>query len=358
MPSIRISEIAAATGLSMVGEGDVRVARVAPPRLAGPDDLAVALAPSYASDLKTTEATAALIWDEAAFADSHLRAALVAVRPRVALAGVTRLFQPTEAANTGVHELAHVDPSAEVSPGAVVGPFVTVGANARIGEGVHLVANVTIGAEAAIGAGTVVRPGTRIGSRCTLGKNVLIHENAVIGADGFSFEPPERGSVEAVRSDGEISSTNSRGFLRIHSLAAVTIGDDVEIGAGTTIDRGTLVDTSVGQGTKIDNQVQLGHNVQVGENCLLCAQVGIAGSTKVGDRVVLGGKVGVADHVEIGSDTICAAGALIPSRVPPQSIMMGAPAVSREVARRQFAAIRRLPRMVEQLAQVRKTLGL
>ncbi|MEM7211463.1 MAG: UDP-3-O-(3-hydroxymyristoyl)glucosamine N-acyltransferase, partial [Pseudomonadota bacterium] len=169
---------------------------------------------------------------------------------------------------------------------------------------------------------------------------------------------PERGAVEAAKATGRIDGTRTTGFMRIHSLAAVEIGDDVEIGAATTIDRGTIAPTRIGTGTKIDNQVQIGHNVQVGTTCLICAQTGIAGSTTIGDRVVFGGKTGVADHAMIGSDIVFAAGSLVPGNVASNQVMLGAPVTSRDKATRQIIALRRLPKLITEVVEIKKKLGL
>ena len=329
-----------------------------PPEEAGAEDLAVAMSEKFAEGLSASAAQAAILWEGADIHAFGLKAGLIAPRPRVALAAVTDHFAHAEDLAPGRHPTALVDPEASVAGDAWIGPFTQIGPGARIGGGARIASHVTIGAGASIGAGTILRAGARVGARCTVGADVMIHENAVIGADGFSFEPPQRGSVEAARETGAVSATNQQGFLRIHSLAAVTVGDRCEIGACTTLDRGTLADTRIGSGTKIDNQVQIGHNVQIGENCLLCAQVGIAGSAKVGDRVVLGGKVGVGDHLEIGSDVICAAGTLVAGNIPPRSVMMGAPAIPRDKMMRQIMALRRLPRLMDQLGDMRKKLGL
>lgn len=358
MPTHSIADIAKATGLAMVGDGTLRVARACPPDAAESGDLAIALSETYADGLSASSARAAVLWDGADYLSYGLDAALIAARPRVAMAGITRVFQHDDAPAPGIDANSAIHPSAEIGEGAAIGPFCIIGAGARIGANAQICGQVTIGANARIGRGTVLRPGVRIGARCRVGDDVLIHENAVIGADGFSFEPPRRGSVEAAKSDGKIADVNDQGFLRIHSLAAVTIGDNVEIGAVSAIDRGTLSDTRVGNGTKIDNQVQIGHNVQVGANCLLCAQVGIAGSAVVGDRVVLGGKVGIGDHIRIGEDVVCAGGTLIASNVPARSIMMGVPGTQRDQAIRQVMALRRLPRLMDQIAEMRKKLGL
>lgn len=353
-----IAEIAEATGLALVGNGSLRTARACPPDEAGAEDLAVAMSEKFAQKLKDSAARAAVLWEGADYAELGLEGALIAPRPRVAMATVTGFFAHGDDLVPGIHPTAIVEAGAVLGEDAWVGPFVVVGQGARIGAGARISGHVTIGGDAVIGARVRLRPGVRVGARCTLGDDVLIHENAVIGADGFSFEPPQRGSVEAARATGAVTATNDMGFLRIHSLAGVTVGDGVEIGAGTTLDRGTLTDTRVGSGTKIDNQVQIGHNVQVGQNCLLCAQVGLAGSAVLGDRVVLGGKVGVGDHLTIGSDVICAAGTLVGSDVAAKSIMMGIPAVPREDALRQLMAVRRMPRLVDQMVEVRKKLGL
>jgi UDP-3-O-[3-hydroxymyristoyl] glucosamine N-acyltransferase len=183
-----------------------------------------------------------------------------------------------------------------------------------------------------------------------IGARLIAHQNAVIGADGFSFVTAEKSSVESAKETGAVAGVRNEVWLRIHSLGAVTLGDDVEIGAGATIDRGTLQDTVIGSGTKIDNQVQIGHNVTIGASCLLCAQVGVAGSARIGDRVVLGGKVGVADHVAIGSDCVIAASSGVASNVPPRSVMMGTPAIARDEYMKMMMAARRLPRFMAKAA--------
>ena len=354
-----LEDIARLTGLTLAGDGSVRVARPASPAKAGPDDLALAMNKDYAEALAASPARAAVVWDGADWQALGLDAALIAPRARVALAHVTRSFQPPLDIEPGIHPTAVLDPSAEIGPDATIGPFAVIGPRARIGPRAVIAAHASIGADAAIGADALLHQGVRFGARCIAGDRLTIHQNAVIGADGFSFEPPERGNVEAAKETGETASaTRTTGFLRIHSLAAVELGDEVEIGALTSIDRGTIEPTRVGSGTKIDNQVQLGHNVQVGRTCLICAQVGLAGSVRVGDRVVLGGKVGVGDHIEIGSDVVCAGGTLVASRIRPGSVMMGIPATSREQATREIMAMRRLPRLVEQVAEIRKKLGL
>jgi UDP-3-O-[3-hydroxymyristoyl] glucosamine N-acyltransferase len=354
-----LEEISRATGLDCVGDGSLAVVHPAEPGAAGPNDLALAMSEKFATDLKSTAARAAVLWDGADWQALGLKGALIARRPRVALALITHQFQFALDIEPGVHPTAHVAPGAQLGEDVWVGPFAVIDAGSRIGTGARIAAHVTIGADTEIGPRALLHPGVRIGARCRIGADFIAQPNAVVGADGFSFEPPQRGAVESARETGTLeSAVRTDRFLRIHSLAAVEIGDDVEIGAATTIDRGTIAPTRIGTGTKIDNQVQIGHNVQIGAVCLICAQVGIAGSTTIGDRVVLGGRVGIADHRKIGSDVVCAAGTMVAGNLPPGSVVMGAPAVPRDQAARQFVAIRRLPKLLETVAEMQKKLGL
>lgn len=354
-----LAEIAAATGLAHAGDAGLVLSGLSEPSAAGPEDLALAMSPKFAGALEAGGARAAVLWPDADWQGLGLAGALFAPRARLALAGLTEAFAHPFDLAPGIHASAVIDPSASLGADCWIGPFAFVGPGARIGDKARIASHVTIGAEAEIGPGSQLHPGVRIGARCRIGARFIAHGNAVIGADGFSFVTPERGSVESAKEDGRVAeATRNTALVRIHSLAAVEIGDDVEIGALTSIDRGTVAPTRIGDGTKIDNQVQIGHNVRVGSNCLLCAQTGIAGSAEIGDRVVLGGKSGIADHASIGSDTVCAAGSLVPGNVAPRSVLMGAPAHDRRVALQQFAAIRHLPRMVETVREIQKKLGL
>jgi UDP-3-O-[3-hydroxymyristoyl] glucosamine N-acyltransferase len=213
---------------------------------------------------------------------------------------------------------------------------------------VVVLAHATIGADVAVGRDGTIHSGVRIADRVELGERVIVHANAVIGSDGFSF----------LSNGGENGSVAAANPQRIHSLGTVIVGDDVEIGAGTTIDRATIASTRIGKGTKIDNQVQIGHNVTIGSACILCAQVGIAGSATIGDRVVLGGKSGIADHVKIGSDVLVAAASAVGGDVASRSIVMGVPAQKRDEALKLLVALRRLPSTTETVARIRKSLKL
>lgn len=353
-----IEAIARATGLAAEGDLSVEVHRPAEPGEAGPDDLAMAMAKRYAGRLEGRGVRAAVLWHGADWRELGLKAALFAHRPRLALAVVNDVFAPALDMPAGIHRSAAIDASATLGADVRIGPHTVVAAGAVIGEGARILGQVWIGRNARIGAHALIHPGVRIGHDVIIGARFIAQPNAVIGGDGFSFVTPEPGSAETAKTEDRVAEGQNAMLRRIASLGGVTIGDDVEIGALSAIDRGTVTDTRIGRGTKIDNQVQLGHNVQVGENCLICGQVGIGGSTTVGDRVVLGGRTGIGDNLTIGSDAVLAGGSMVGSNVPPRSVMMGYPAQKREDAARQIMAVRRLPRMIRELAEIRAKLGL
>ncbi len=353
-----VADLATALGATFEGDGTIRVAGLVHPSMAEPDALVMASSPDFLKLIEPGTARAALVAQGADWRAAGLEAAILAPRPRYAMAHATRAFATPDTLATGIHPSAIVEPSAEIGEGVRIGPFVHIAARVRIGAGSTIHSHVSIGEDAVLGQGALIHAGARVASRVSIGARAIIHQNAVIGADGFSFVTPDLGAVEAAKSGGgSESATQNLALERIHSLAAVTLGDDVEIGAGTTIDRGTLQDTRIGSGTKIDNQVQIGHNVRIGETCMLCAQVGIAGSVQIGDRVVLGGKAGVADHLKIGSDVLVAAASAVASNVKGRSIVMGVPAMPRDEAVRSVMAIRRLPRLMDSVEALKKRLS-
>jgi UDP-3-O-[3-hydroxymyristoyl] glucosamine N-acyltransferase len=199
----------------------------------------------------------------------------------------------------------------------------------------------------------LIHPGVRIQRGVRIGARVVIQPNAVIGGDGFSFVTAEPSHVEVARETlgkGAPATLADPTWHRIHSLGGLEIGDDVEIGSGATVDAGTIRPTRVGDGTKIDNLVMVAHNVVVGKHCLLCGQVGIAGSTVLGDRVVLAGQVGVGDNLTLGDDVVVTGGSVVLSNVPAGRVMMGNPATRMDLQVESYKAMRRLPRILRDLA--------
>lgn len=350
-----IRDIAAALGAEAEGALDLTVRGAAEPAAAGPDQLALAMDPRYGEGIARGRAQAAVVWPGADWRAMGLKAAIFAPRGRLAMAGLTRLMDPGPAIAPGVHPMALVDPTAELGEGAAIGPFVVIGAGVVIGPRARIASHVSIAEGARIGADALILQGARIGARVSIGDRFICQPGAVIGADGFSFVTPEKSGVEEIRETlGSRAEIRDQSWTRIHSLGAVTIGDDVEIGANVCIDRGTIRDTQVGSGTKLDNLVHIGHNVQVGRDCLLCGQVGIAGSARIGDRVVMGGQCGVNDNIFVGDDVICGGATKIFTNAPAGRVLLGYPAVKMETHVEIQKALRRLPRLAARVAALER----
>ncbi len=350
-----IREIAAALGAQAEGNLDLTVTRAAEPQAAGADALALAMDPTYAEGLAQGAARAAVLWPGADWQAMGLEAAIFAPRSRLAMAGLSRMMDPGPEIAPGIHPLAVIDPSARIGTGAAIGPFVVIGREVRIGAGARIASHVSISEGTSIGCDALLMQGVRIGSNVTIGDRFIGQPGCVIGGDGFSFVTPEKSGVEEIRTTlGHRDEIRQQSWTRIHSLGAVTLGDDVEVGANATIDKGTIRDTSVGRGTKIDNLVHLGHNVQVGEDCLICGQVGVAGSTRIGNRVVLAGQCGVSDNIFVGDDVIAGGSTKIYSNVPAGRVILGDPAVKMETQMEINKALRRLPRLAATVAELQK----
>lgn len=350
-----IGEIAAALGAELHGDGSIRVTGAAEPASAGPEHLALALKPEYAAGLAEGRARAAVLWAGADWKALGLEAALVVPRPRYAMAGITRALDPGPGIAAGLHPTAVIDPAATIGDGAAIGPFVVIGRGARIGARARIAAHVSIGAEAQVGDDALLLEGARIGHRVRIGHRFIAQPGAVVGSDGFSFVTPEKSGVERVRESlGDQGEITRQSWTRIHSLGGVEIGDDVEIGANTAIDRGTIRATRIGRGTKLDNLVHVGHNVEVGEDCLLCGQVGIAGSARIGNRVVMGGQCGVNDNIFVGDDVVAGGATKIFTNAPAGRVLLGSPAVKMEAHVEMMKALRRLPRLFEQVRELQK----
>lgn len=356
--SFSLAQIADALSARAEGDLDIVLDGPAEPALAGARDLALAMKPEYEADLRAGGAKVAVLWEGADWQALGLKGAIYVDRPRYAMARLTGVFERAPAAPAGIHETAVIDPSAKIGEGASVGAFCVIGAGVKIGVNARILSHVTLAEDACLGADALLYQGVRIGARVRIGDRFIAQPNAVIGADGFSFVTPQPGAIDEVKNKGRVSDEyDAQAFTRINSLGSVQIGDDVEIGAGTTIDRGTVADTVIGSGTKLDNLVQVGHNVRVGETCLLCGQVGVGGSVVIKDRVVLGGQVGVADHVTIGENVIAAGKAGISSNVPPNRAIMGNPAILMEANVQSYKAYRRLPRLAAKLEMLEKSVA-
>ncbi len=356
MMGYTVKQIAAALGAEATGDTGLLIRAVAEPASAGPDDLALAMSPAYAEGLAKGAARAAMLWVGADWAALGLQAAILAPRPRYAMAGLSAMMDPGEGFGTGIHPSAVIDPSATIGADVTIGALAVIGPRAQIADGCVIGPQCYIGTDVTLGQGAFLREGVRLGARSRIGARFFAHPGAVVGADGFSFVTPDPSAVESVRKTlGDQGDAASQSWVRIHSLGSVTIGDDVELGANSCIDRGTVRDTTVGHRVKFDNLVHIGHNVVIGNDCLICGQVGIAGSTRVGNNVVLAGQTGISDNLFIGDNVITGGATKIMSNVPAGRVMLGYPAVKMDSHIESYKALRRLPRLFRDVAALQKS---
>jgi UDP-3-O-[3-hydroxymyristoyl] glucosamine N-acyltransferase len=282
--------------------------------------------PRYTPRVQTTRATA--IYVGAGVEVGREIAVLRASDPYLAYTRALRLFHPEPEFEPFIHPTAVIDSTAQIGEGVWIGAHVCIGRNVLIGAGVRIHPNVTLYDGVKVGAQSVIHSGVSIREGSELGARVTVHNNTVIGSDGFGYAKDEE-----------------KRWLKIPQTGVVVIEDDVEIGAGTTIDCASVGETRIKRGAKIDNLVQVGHSCTIGEDALVCAQVGLAGSSHVGNRVILAGQVGVAGHLTIGDDAVLTAKSATSHSVEPGKMLSGIPAFDNREWLRSVAAFRRLGEM-------------
>jgi UDP-3-O-[3-hydroxymyristoyl] glucosamine N-acyltransferase len=294
---ISIKELAQRLGAEIVGDGAQEIRGVASVSSANPGDLVFVEDEQFLPAAVQSQASAIVV-GEFARGKTAEKALLIARHPRLAFARAAAVILAPTKATGGIHPTATVDSGAKLGKDVAIGPYAFVGTGCRFGErtmigaGAVAAPGVEIGADCVIHARVSIYPGTRIGNR------VVVHAGAVLGSDGFGFvRDPETGRYE-----------------KFPQIGRLVIEDDVEIGAGCTIDRGALDATVIGSGTKLDNLVHIGHNAQIGKNVVIAAQTGVSGSSVLEDNVIVGGQVGIADHVRIQEGVILGAQSGIPSK--------------------------------------------
>jgi UDP-3-O-[3-hydroxymyristoyl] glucosamine N-acyltransferase len=310
-----VREVAEALSARLVGDGTLPIDRIVHPADADkPSDLAVAMSAEAFEALLNSRAVAVVVSAKLPAVPARVKSVIIPAHERAALARLTALFDGGPAHAPGSDKTAVVAPDAQIGEGVSIGPFVVIGPRSKIGARTLVLPHVTIGADVTIGEQGLIYSGVRIGDRVAIGARAIIHYNAVVGSDGFSFLPAPPAPVPA----------------RVHSLGKIVIGDDVEIGASTTIARATLESTVIGDGTKIDNHVHIAHNVKIGKGCLICGMAGISGSVTIGDHSMIGGGVGIADHVTIGPNATVAGGSGVGTDVAAGATVSGYPALPHE----------------------------
>lgn len=341
-PALTVGALAEALRAEILGDpGDARITHVEAVERAGPGAITFIRSARFAKDWPACGASAAVVSRGVTLppgGDPSRSVLLVDDADRAMVRVLEMLAPQVLATPPGVHPDATVSASARLGAGVAVGPRAVIGHDSAVGEGTVLGAGVVIGRGVTIGRRCVLHPGVVVQDRCVIGDSCIIHPNATIGGDGFGYAASEDG----------------RGVLKIPHIGTVRIGDHVEIGAGTTIDRAKFGATTVGSGTKIDNLVQVGHNCVIGRGCIICGQCGLSGSVTLGDGVQLGGGVGVADHARLGDGARVAASSGVLSDIPAGETWGGTPAVPLRDALRNAAALRNI---ADTLRDLRRAAG-
>ena len=280
----------------------------------------------YEKQWAASKACAAIVNNDISIEPGENRAFIKVKDADLAMSQVLELFAPAPPVfEIDIHPTAVIAASATVGQGAKIGANCYIGPNVSLGENAIIYPNVTVLDESTIGKNTVIWPGAVVRERCHIGNNCIIHPNATIGADGFGFRPcPERGLV------------------KIPQIGNVVIGNNVEIGANSNVDRGKFSSTIVGDGCKIDNLVQIGHNSQLGKFCIMAGHSGLAGSVTLGNGVIIGGSASIKDHLTLGDGVTVGAGSGVAADVEAGKTVLGYPAVEARDALKQWAAIKRL----------------
>ena len=335
MIAYKLSEIAARLGMTLRGD-DAEIIGVNTLEGAGPDEVSFLANPKYADQLAATRAGAVIVRPEHA---GDVKRALVSENPYQDFGRVLELFAPRQGDFSGISPLAFIHPDATLGEGVTVFPFAYIAAHAVIGDGARLFPGVYVGEGARIGRGTTVYPNVVLMAGTQVGDNCILHPGSVLGADGFGF----------ARTPG--------GIQKIPQVGRVAVGNDVEVGANSAIDRAVLDTTRIGDGTKIDNLAQIAHNVQIGRNTFIVSQVGISGSTTIGDNCTLAGQVGVAGHLHIGDNVTIGPQSGVPKDIPSNVVVGGSPVVDQRTYMRTLALMPRFPELFKRLSKLEQELA-
>jgi UDP-3-O-[3-hydroxymyristoyl] glucosamine N-acyltransferase len=334
----RLLELADRFGGKLIGNPDVLISRIATLARASTGDISFLSHRKYRRQLQATRASAVIVDAEGSMETELPR--IVSDDPYLYFAKVSQLLNPPEPADAGIHPDATIGTDCDIAADASIGPGCRLGSGVRIGDGTILGPNCIIGNGTSIGEGSRLFATVTVYAGCTIGRRCIVHSGAVIGSDGFGLAR-----------EGER-------WLKIPQVGSVVIGDDVEIGAGTTIDRGALDDTILEDGVKLDNQIQIGHNVFIGANSALAGCVGVAGSARIGRRCTIGGGAIVLGHLEIADDVHISAGTLITKSIQHPGSYTGVfPFESKRGWARNAAHLRHLDSLAERIRSLEKKLA-
>lgn len=339
----RLGELSELVGARLVGASDTVIQDAKITVRASQADITLASSEEHLKAFRESDAPAAVVSDKLVLEDESAgepKSYLVVEDPEAAFAEIVQLFRPiVERKRNGISPHANVSDSAEIAEDVDIMPSAFVGDNVKIGCGTIIYPNVSILENTVIGANTRIFPNAVIYENTVIGDRCIIHGGAVIGAYGFGYRSGATHKLSV-------------------QLGNVVLGNDVEIGSNTTIDRGTYDSTTIGDGTKLDDLVMVGHNCQIGKHNLLCSQVGIAGSTVTGDYVVMAGQVGVGDHLEIGDKVTLAAQSGVMHNLDSNQVYLGSPAVPVRDQMKIYAVVAKLPEMRKQLRKLQNNVEL
>lgn len=329
--------IAAGLGGDIVGNKDVTVSTFAKIEEGHEGAISFMANPKYEHYVYTTSSSIVIVnrsWEP----KEEVKATLIKVDDAYgSFAKLLELYAAYKPQKSGIHPTAVVAESATVGQGCYIGAYVVIDEGAKVGDGVKLYPHVYIGDGASVGDGSMLYSGVKVYEGCKIGKRCILHSGAVIGSDGFGFAPNAEGSYD-----------------KIPQIGIVTLEDDVEIGANTTIDRATMGSTVICKGTKIDNLVQIGHNVVIGANTVMAGQSAVAGSAKVGKNCMVGGQAGIVGHITVGDRTIVGSSSGVTSSVPAGSQIMGTFGIDAAKFRRVNAVYRNLPELQRTVRELKR----
>jgi len=332
-----LGELAQKLDVRLYGDENYVVSRIATLASAEPESITFLADSRYRKYLKDSRAGAVILHEaEREFCPVN---ALVADNPYLTYAELTALFAPQESEEVLIHQSAVVHPEASVGRGVRLGPNVVIGRGAALGDDVTVGAGSVIGEGTVVGNHSVVHANVTVYHDCQIGQRVVLHAGAVIGSDGFGF-------------------ANDKGkWVKIYQLGRVIIGDDVEIGANTSIDRGAIEDTVIGNGVKLDNQIQVAHNVTIGENTAMAGCVGIAGSAEIGSHCAIGGGVGILGHLKIADGVTVTAMSLVPNSIDKGGVYSsGTPLEPKAHWQKNYVRFKQLDDMARRLKKLEKAL--
>jgi UDP-3-O-[3-hydroxymyristoyl] glucosamine N-acyltransferase len=332
--------LAALVGGRVAGDAGARVVRVASIASAGEGELAFVEEEKFFEAARATRASCVVAPEGAAASLEGLSSVIEAARPKLAFALAAEALSPRRGREPSVHPTSSVAPGASLGEGVYVGARVSIGEGSSVGGGTHVLDGVSVGERVTVGRDCVLHPNVVLYDGVTLGDRVVLHAGVVVGADGFGY----------VRDAGGV-------YHKFPQVGTVVIADDVEIGAGSCVDRGALGATLIGRGSKIDNLVQIAHNVEIGERVVIAAQTGVSGSTVIESDAVIGGQVGFGDHARVQSGAIIGSQAgVLPGKIVRPGVWWGTPVQPLEEYKRLNALWGRLPRMREEITELKRQL--